>query len=130
MLYTLLMVALGGALGACVRYGAGVWITSLWEQPLPLATWAVNLTGCLCIGLLVPMLGRVGLSEAFRFFLIVGFLGSLTTFSTFSLETVALWEKGYHAIALLNLVGSTLLGVLCVWVGLVVGQQVVQYMVR
>ena len=117
-MYQILLVALGGALGAAARYGAGVWAMRLWEEPTVLATWAVNLAGCLLIGMLAPMLGRVGLADELQFFLIVGFLGSLTTFSTFSLETVVLWQEGLGAAALFNAVGSVILGLVFVWIGL------------
>lgn len=118
----LLLVAIGGALGALLRYGASVWITRLWGHPLPLATWTVNLVGCFLIGFLVPMLGKAGMGETMRYLLVIGFLGSLTTFSTFSLETVALWEAGHGGLALLNALGSVALGVLCVWSGLQVAR--------
>ncbi len=121
-MYQILLVALGGALGAAARYGASVWAIHLWEEPTVLATWAVNLVGCLLIGLLVPMLGRVGLADELQFFLIIGFLGSLTTFSTFSLETVVLWQEGLGAVALLNAVGGVVLGLVFVWIGLNLGR--------
>ena len=124
-LYQLLLVALGGALGAAARYGASVWVMQLWEEPRVLATWGVNLVGCLLIGMLAPMLGRVGLADELQFFFLVGFLGSLTTFSTFSLETVVLWQEGLGAAALLNAVGSVVLGVICVWIGLKLGRMLV-----
>lgn len=110
-------VALGGAMGAVLRYGVTVGVAHYWEKPFPLATWVVNLTGCFLIGFLVSVLGKTGAGETMRFLVIVGFLGSLTTFSTFSLETVALWEAGQGGVALLNALGSVVLGVLCVWGG-------------
>ena len=124
-MYQLLLVALGGALGAAARYGASVWVMHWWQEPRVLATWSVNLVGCLLIGMLAPMLGRVGLTDELQFFLVVGFLGSLTTFSTFSLETVVLWQEGLSAAALLNAVGSVVLGVIFVWIGLTLGRMLV-----
>ena len=121
-MYQIFLVALGGALGAAARYGTSVWVMQWWEEPKVLATWCVNLVGCLLIGVLAPMLGRVGLTDELQFFLIVGFLGSLTTFSTFSLETVVLWQEGLSAAALLNAVGSVVLGVIFVWIGLILGR--------
>ena len=93
-MYQILLVAVGGALGAAVRYGTSVWVLRFWDEPAVLATWAFNLAGYLLIGMMAPMLGRVGLAKEVQIFLIVGFLGSLTTFSTFSLETVVLWQEG------------------------------------
>ena len=79
-MYQILLVALGGALGAAVRYGTSVWVLRLWDEPVVLATWAVNLVGCLLIGMLAPLLGRVGLADELQFFLVVGFLGLLLWF--------------------------------------------------
>ncbi len=121
-MYQIFLVAVGGALGAAVRYGTSVWVLRFWDEPAVLATWAVNLVGCLLIGMMAPMLGRVGLAEEVQIFLIVGFLGSLTTFSTFSLETVVLWQEGLGVAALLNAVGGVVLGLVCVWIGLFLGK--------
>ena len=121
-MYQILLVAVGGALGAALRYGTSIWVLHFWEEPAVLATWSVNLVGCLLIGMMAPMLGRAGLAEEVQVFLIVGFLGSLTTFSTFSLETVVLWQEGLGVAALLNAVGGVALGLVCVWIGLFLGR--------
>ena len=121
-MYKILLVALGGALGAALRYGTHVFFARFSDGPLPLGTWTVNLVGCFLIGLLVPLLGRAGLAEHLRFFLVVGFLGSLTTFSTFSLETLDLWQRGLGVGALVNVIGSVAVGLLCVWLGLQLGR--------
>ena len=118
----LLLVALGGALGAAARYGAALLAEAYVEAPWPYATWAVNLVGCLLIGVLVPVLGRGGVPEAMQYFFIVGFLGALTTFSTFSLETVVFLEGGFPWRALVNAGGSVVVGLGCVWLGLQVGR--------
>ena len=117
----LLYVALGGALGAVMRYGVGLLVVRLWGRPMPYATWVVNLLGCLLIGLLVPLLEHARLPDRMQFVLVVGFLGAFTTFSTFSFETVALWDGGQWELALLNVVGSVVLGVAFVWLGLRLG---------
>ena len=72
--------------------------------------------------MMAPMLGRVGLAEEVQIFLIVCFLGSLTTFSTFSLQTVVLWQEGLGVAALFNAVGGVVLGLVCVWIGLFLGK--------
>lgn len=110
-------VALGGALGALARYGAGRLVASLVEHPFPLGTWAVNLIGCFLIGMTVPLFGQLSGAERARLFLVAGFLGSFTTFSTFSLDTVALWGDGHGGLALLNAVGSLACGLVFVAVG-------------
>jgi len=109
-----LAVALGGALGALTRYGTGRLVTHLFDPSFPWATWTVNLLGCFLIGLTVPLFGRLGGGDEVRFFLVVGFLGSFTTFSTYCLDTVALWGGGRGLFAALNAGGSLVCGLLLV----------------
>jgi CrcB protein len=110
-----LLVAAGGALGACARYGVGRWLGSgLW----PSATFAVNLLGGLLMGLLAGWLAARGGSEGARLFLGVGVLGGFTTFSAFSLELWLLLEKGAWALALGYALGSVVLAVAGLGLGL------------
>jgi CrcB protein len=90
------LVGLGGAIGAMARYGAGVLVGRLWFNPFPLATLGVNMLGSLAMGLLVGALARYtpGWQAEARLFLAVGVLGGFTTFSSFSLDTIALLERG------------------------------------
>ena len=119
-----LWVAVGGAAGAVSRYGLGLAVIRVWGSSLPLATVAVNLIGSFVIGLAVPLLlARPGASEALRLALAVGFLGSFTTFSTFSLDTLALLETGRTGWALANALGSVALGLACVALGVWLGRQ-------
>ena len=110
-------VALGGACGALARYGAGRLVGLFVEHPFPWGTWTVNLLGCLFIGMTVPLFGWLSEAETVRFFLVVGFLGSFTTFSTYSLDTVALWGTGHGLLAILNAVASLACGLALVAVG-------------
>lgn len=110
-------VALGGACGALARYGAGRLVAQFVDPPFPWGTWTVNLVGCLLIGMTVPLLGQLSGADRTRFFLVVGFLGSFTTFSTYSLDTVALWGNGHGLLALVNAVGSLACGLILVAVG-------------
>ncbi len=113
-----LAVALGGALGAMMRYGVSLVINGMFEGPAPVATWTVNLFGCLLIGFFVPFLTGLSVSMPVQLFVLVGFLGSLTTFSTFSMESVVLWEDGRIVLFMLNAVASVASGILLVWVGM------------
>ncbi|MDX1530078.1 MAG: fluoride efflux transporter CrcB [Rhodothermales bacterium] len=112
-------VAAGGAAGALARYGVGLAAVRVVAGPFPVGTWAVNLLGSFLIGLAVPLLAVR--ADALRLLLVTGFLGSFTTFSTFSLDTLALWEGGRPGLAALNAAGSVAFGlagaVLGLWLG-------------
>lgn len=112
------VVALGGALGAVIRYSVYLLTARFYEGPAPVATWIVNLMGCLLIGFLAPAAQNLGFSANTRLFLLVGLLGSFTTFSTFSLESVVLWLDGHMGWVLLNAVGSMVAGIILVWIGM------------
>lgn len=110
-------VALGGACGALARYGAGRLVAHLVDHPFPWSTWVVNLVGCFLIGMTVPLFVQLGDAERARLFAVVGFLGSFTTFSTYSLDTVALWGDGAGLLGLVNAIGSLVCGLLLVVAG-------------
>ena len=111
-----LLVALGGAVGAAMRYGVGL-VALRWPE-LAAGTWIVNAAGCLLIGLALPLVR----DESARLVLLVGVLGSFTTFSTYSADTVLLWEAGKPGWAAANAVGSVAVGLACVWAGLAIGR--------
>jgi CrcB protein len=119
------MAALGGALGALARWG----IATAWGDPdggWPWATFVVNLTGCLLIGvLLAVLLARYPHSTWLRPFLAVGVLGGYTTFSTFAVEVVRLADAGSWLPAVGYAVGSVLGGVAAVVLGLLLGRRAV-----
>ena len=98
-----LAVALGGGLGSLARYGVGLWTRVLWPG-FPVATLAVNAVGGLAMGLLASYAAaRPEWSPAWRLGLMTGVLGGFTTFSAFSLETLALWREGATGLALANI---------------------------
>ena len=108
----LIFIALGGASGAVARYLLAEWVHSLWEGKLPMGTLLVNMIGSFAIGIIYVMVVERQLIHAdWRGVLMVGFLGAFTTFSTFSLETIALFEAGHTLHALTYMLGSA---VLCV----------------
>lgn len=114
----LLIVGLGGALGAIARYGISGWIQRRYEQPFPWHTLAVNVIGCLALGVLVA-LGerRHWLEGEWGFFLRVGVLGSLTTFSTFGAESMELARAGDWNRAMGNVALSLVLGFAAYFLG-------------
>ncbi len=115
-LYAIIAISLGAALGAVLRWGFGLWLNPLLPQ-LPLGTVAANLIGGYLIGLSVAFFElHQGLAPEWRLLIITGFLGGLTTFSTFSAETVTLLLREQYAwtvaIVAVHLGGSLLLTVL------------------
>lgn len=125
-LYATLNVALGGAIGAVLRYQTGRWMTGWLGAPamsvFPWATLAVNAAGSLLMGLLAGWLLKTSPagSEQLRLMLGVGVLGGFTTFSAFSLELAMLIQRGQFTIALLYAVLSVSLGVTGLIFGLTV----------
>ena len=91
-------VALGGAIGAVLRWAVGLWLAGTWSG-FPLGTLVVNCVGGLAIGIALVAFDRVP-AEAMRLLLVTGFLGGLTTFSAFSAESLVLLQRGQLALAL------------------------------
>jgi CrcB protein len=119
MIGVVFAVALGGMIGTLVRYATGNWVTSHFPLHFYSATLAVNLVGCLMIGYLYGLfLMRPEVPEALRAGLMVGFLGGLTTFSSFSLDTLRLLENGQAPVAIGYAAISVLGGLLATWAGL------------
>lgn len=118
------LVFLGGGIGAVCRYLVTTHVGARFGTIFPLGTLAVNTAGSflmgLIMGLLLLMVERTGsdLSEAARLLLTVGFLGGLTTFSSFSMETVTLLRGGSYFYALLNIGSNVGLGLLAAVLGL------------
>ena len=107
----LLFIALGGAGGAVSRYLLSNWIHGLWEGRLPMGTLMVNLLGSFAIGVIYVLIERQVVHPDWRGVLMVGFLGAFTTFSTFSLEAISLFESG-HALHAIGYMAAS--AVLCV----------------
>jgi CrcB protein len=115
-IYAFLAIGTGAAFGAWLRWGLGLWLNPALPE-LPLGTLSANLIGGYLIGLAVAFFTQYpGLSPEWRLLIITGFLGGLTTFSTFSAETVTLLLRGQYAwgsaIIIAHLGGSLLMTVL------------------
>ena len=121
----LALIAIGGAFGAVLRYGASMSVYSLLGRGFPYGTLFVNVTGSLLMGLLsVMLLERFNIGPEWRAALLVGVLGSFTTFSTFSIETLNLLEQGDVMRAMTNIVLSVLVCLVAVWFGVLIGRQI------
>ena len=122
----LLIIALGGGAGAVARYLLSGWVQHRTGSFFPWGTFAVNLAGCLLLGLLMGLVqGRpLAISPAARNFLAIGILGAFTTFSTFSYETAALVADGEWSAAILNAAGQLILGLAAVFAGLTLARLV------
>ncbi len=114
----LVFIALGGAGGAVSRYLLANWVHSLWEGHWPLGTLLVNVIGSAAIGVLFVLLEKSLIHPDWRGVLMVGFLGAFTTFSTFSLETISLWEAGQVGHAIGYMLASAVLCVLAAGAGI------------
>lgn len=107
----LLIVAAGGAIGAGARHLVNTLALRLLGPNFPWGTLAVNVLGCLAMGVIVEVIARrFGASNEMRLFIATGILGGFTTFSAFSLDAVLLWERGAVAAAIayvgLSVIGS------------------------
>ena len=110
----ILLIALGGAVGSVARYLMGPMVQGALHLKFPIGTFAVNVVGCLAIGVLAKLFLHSQTELPLRAALMIGFCGGFTTFSTFSLETLALmqggeWAKaaGYVVLSALVCVGAT-----------------------
>lgn len=112
-------IALGGAAGAVTRALVGHWFST----GFPWATLIVNIVGSFIIGIVLGWEGTSSsLQVSIRSFVAIGFCGALTTFSTFSFQTISLFKEGHLDQALYNIFLSVLLTLLAVWLGVKVAQ--------
>lgn len=101
------VVALGGALGALSRYG--VEHLGIFDNDKYYYTVAINITGCIVIGMLWALFNHYGVGRIWYLFVLTGFLGGYTTYSAFTLDAVELWQYGRHWLTLVY-VAITLVG--------------------
>jgi CrcB protein len=117
-----LLVFIGGGLGAAARHGVNRAGLALLGPGFPWWTLIVNVAGSFAIGLLAGLFGAMETGHNARLFLITGFLGGFTTFSAFSLDALALWERGAPLQAGFYIVGSVIMSLLAAAVGLMLSR--------
>ena len=112
------MIALGGALGALARYQLALMIQTRVATGFPWGTFAVNITGCLVMGVAATLFTeRLVVHPNWRFLIPIGFIGAYTTFSTFEYETFRAVTEGGWLIGAANVVGSVVAGYVALWLG-------------
>ena len=117
------LVATGGAIGSVFRYLVGVWSMRLEGPNFPWGTLAVNIVGSFLIGLLVELVARrLNASIEMRLFLVTGVLGGFTTFSSFSLDAVSLFERGALGLSAFYILASLVVSIAAVFAGLALGR--------
>ena len=122
----LFAVALGSALGGMLRYWIRESMPHILPIPFPVATLLVNLVGCFMAGFLLIYWQQLSLSPYIKTAVMVGFLGALTTFSAFSLDTLLLVNQGFWLKAGWNIILNVLLSLLAVFTGAWLGGKISQ----
>jgi CrcB protein len=124
-LRNILLIALGGAFGCVARFLLANAVYTVLGRSFPYGTLVVNMVGCFLMGFLfVILLERFAVvAEQLRALLLIGFLGGLTTFSTFSIETINLMENGDVLRVATNIIGSVCLCLFVTWIGVMLARQ-------
>jgi fluoride exporter len=118
----LLYVALGGAIGASARYLVSGWMGAWLGAGFPWGTFFANISGSFLIGIVLVLVDGGSLPAGARTFVAVGILGGYTTFSSLSYESLGLLTDSGLLLTLLNTLGQLVLGLVCVYLGVVVGR--------
>lgn len=122
-MFHILLVAFGGAIGSVARYMTGLAMTRWLGPSFPWGTMTVNIAGSFAIGFLTELVARkFSAPMEMRLLLVVGFLGGFTTFSSFSLDTLALAERGAMLPAFAYVAASVVLSLAAAFGGLALGR--------
>jgi fluoride exporter len=117
-------ISLGAVIGALMRYYLNLWFVKILGNAFPFGILFINLTGCLLIGFLATLLSEkiINISIELKLLTIVGFLGSYTTFSTYSLDTYLLLQKGSFILAFGYWIGTATLGIISTYLGVILAK--------
>jgi CrcB protein len=114
-----LSIAIGGAFGAMSRYWLATYVNNFSNSQFPLGIFAVNVIGSFLLGVaFIFFAEKIELQEQWRPVVMIGFLGAFTTFSTFSLDALLLFQQGHYNTALLYIGGSVILSLIAVFIGI------------
>ena len=119
-----LWICLAGAAGTGTRYLIAVWATDRFGSAFPYGTLIVNLSGCFVIAALMHAALALGWSPTVRSAVTIGFIGGLTTYSSFNHETLRLFEEGAAVTAMVNLMVTILGGFAAGWLGLITARNI------
>lgn len=123
MLAKLVLIAVFGAAGALARFGLGGLVARLYGGTFPAGTFTVNFIGCFLFGLVWPLAEeRLLISSETRTIILVGFMGSFTTFSSLIFETGELLRDSEWTLAVVNIGGQVLLGMIGLIAGMAIGR--------
>lgn len=121
MIINILLVGIGSMIGGISRYLLSDYIRHLFPSPFPLGTLLVNIIGCFLIGIISGLIiSSIHVTNNHRLLLAVGFCGSFTTFSTFSLENLTLLSSKAYLLFALNIILSVILGLAATWAGYII----------
>ncbi len=115
---SILLIGLGGGMGSIFRFLVSHFTRKYWSSGFPMATFLVNVSGCLLIGLIIGLLLKSNTSNDLKMLLVVGFCGGYTTFSAFALENFQLIQAEKYMMSILYILGSVVMGIISVWLGI------------
>src|SRR3972149_10226634 len=126
----IVLIALGGSLGAITRYGLSTYVLSTVNSVFPWGTLVVNLSGSLLIGVCIEFFDQIIVPTNLRSLITIGFLGAYTTFSTYSLETINLLRDGEFRLAGVNILASNILSLVLLVAGIYVSRLAIKILSR
>ncbi|MDD4295230.1 MAG: fluoride efflux transporter CrcB [Candidatus Omnitrophica bacterium] len=121
----ILSLVIGGALGTVFRYLIYIVTYSKTHAGYSWGTFSVNCIGCFVMGFAYAFFsGKISMDESLRLMIVVGFCGAFTTFSSFVFENFCFIRDGQILLSFINIIGGVILGLACLWLGMVLGELV------